>query len=124
MFYWHKRLLTHWRNGHGNGLTNSQRDRWASHYFYADREALGLMWRFYRERLTSDLGTALARAQRAALTAGDGSPLFWAAFALFGDAAALPAPGPLWRWLARWRRERHGQRFPSPSASGDSHAGD
>jgi tetratricopeptide (TPR) repeat protein len=96
----------------------------ASLWPVADREALGLMWRFYRERLTSDLGTALARAQRAALTAGDGSPLFWAAFALFGDAAALPAPGPLWRWLARWRRERHGQRFPSPSASGDSHAGD
>src|SRR6516162_4805176 len=42
MFYWHKRLLlTHWRYGHGNGLTNSQRDRWASHYLYADCEALG-----------------------------------------------------------------------------------
>src|SRR5258707_3130011 len=47
MFYWHKRFfgrfdtLTHGRHRHVYGLTNSQRDQWASHYSYADREALG-----------------------------------------------------------------------------------
>jgi hypothetical protein len=83
----------------------------------ADREALGLMWRFYRERLSSDLATALARAQRQALSAADASPLFWAAFALFGDAAAWPAPGLFGRWLAAWRRRRHERYFPLPAPS-------
>jgi CHAT domain-containing protein len=80
----------------------------------ADRETLPLMWRFYRHRLTADLATALARAQREGLAAPDASPLFWAAFALFGDPAALPAPGRLTRWLARWRQVRHARRFPTP----------
>jgi CHAT domain-containing protein len=80
----------------------------------ADRETVPLMWRFYRARLTGDLATALAEAQRAALADPGASPLFWAAFGLFGDAAALPAP-PRWlRPLARWRRRRHGRRFPTP----------
>jgi tetratricopeptide (TPR) repeat protein len=78
----------------------------------ADREALPLMWRFYRSRLTRDLAGALAHAQRDALAAPDSSPLFWGAFALFGDAAALPAPGRCWRWLARWRQRWHARRFP------------
>jgi tetratricopeptide (TPR) repeat protein len=80
----------------------------------ADREALPLMWRFYRHRLTADLATALARAQRETLRQPDASPLFWAAFSLFGDASALPAPHPFWRWLARWRQRRHAQHFPTP----------
>jgi tetratricopeptide (TPR) repeat protein len=80
----------------------------------ADREALPLVWRFYRHRLTADLATALARAQRESLAAPDASPLYWAAFALFGDPAAVPAPGRLTRWLARWRQARHARRFPVP----------
>jgi hypothetical protein len=77
----------------------------------ADREAVSLMWHFYRQRMTNDLGAALALAQREALAAPASSPLFWAAFALFGDAEALPAPGPAWRWLARWRQRHHAHRF-------------
>jgi tetratricopeptide (TPR) repeat protein len=87
----------------------------------ADRETPPLMWRFYRHRLLHDLGTALALAQREALADSDGSPLFWAAFALFGDAGALPAAGPCWRWLARRRQRRHSRLFPSPPAS--THSG-
>jgi CHAT domain-containing protein len=78
----------------------------------ADREALPLMWSFYRHRLTLDPAAALARAQREELAKGGGSPLFWAAFALFGDAAALPAPRRWGRWLARWRQRRYTVRFP------------
>jgi CHAT domain-containing protein len=80
----------------------------------ADREAGPFMWRFYRHRLTSDLPAALAAAQRDALASPDGSPLFWAAFAFFGDPAALPAPRGLARWLARRRQARHARRFPDP----------
>jgi tetratricopeptide (TPR) repeat protein len=80
----------------------------------ADEETLPLMWLFYRHRLTADLATALARAQRQALADPGGSPLYWAPFALFGDAAALPAPGRWWRWWARWRQRRHARRFPVP----------
>jgi tetratricopeptide (TPR) repeat protein len=83
----------------------------------ADRETPPLMWLFYRERMTHDLATALARAQRAALAWPDASPLYWAAFALFGDAAALPAAG-LWRrWWQRWRQRRYARRFPVPDTS-------
>jgi hypothetical protein len=78
----------------------------------ADREALPLMWHFYRRRLTADLATALALAQRESLARSDGSPLFWSAFALFGDPSALPAPGPFRRWLARWLQVRHARHFP------------
>jgi tetratricopeptide (TPR) repeat protein len=78
----------------------------------ADRETLPLMWRFYRHRLTCDLAGALALAQREALADPDSSPLFWAAFALFGDAEALAAPGRWWRWWARRRQRRHARRFP------------
>ncbi len=77
----------------------------------ADREAGPFMWRFYRQRMTEDVPAALAAAQRQALAAADGSPLFWAAFAYFGDPAALPAPGGLFRRLARWRQARHARRF-------------
>jgi tetratricopeptide (TPR) repeat protein len=80
----------------------------------ADREALPLMWRFYRSRFTQNLDGALAQAQREALAASDSSPLFWGAFALFGDAAALPAPRRCWRWLAHWRQRRHARHFPVP----------
>jgi hypothetical protein len=86
----------------------------------ADRETLPLMWRFYRNRLTADLAQALAQAQREALAAPGSSPLFWGAFALFGDAAALPPPGFGWRWWARWRQRRHARRFPIPENTGAS----
>jgi tetratricopeptide (TPR) repeat protein len=78
----------------------------------ADREAVEFMWRFYRHRLTEALPTALARAQRDAAAEGNGSPLFWATFALFGDPRALPAPGRWGRLLARWRQRRHARQFP------------
>jgi hypothetical protein len=78
----------------------------------ADREATPLMWRFYRHRLTADLAAALARAQREALSDPASSPLFWSAFALFGDPSALPAPGPFRRWLARRLQVRHARHFP------------
>jgi tetratricopeptide (TPR) repeat protein len=77
----------------------------------ADREALPLMWNFYRRRMTHDLGTAFTLAQREALARPDSSPLFWAAFALFGDPLSLPAP-PRWRrWWARRRQRQHAERF-------------
>jgi CHAT domain-containing protein len=79
-----------------------------------DRETPGLMWQFYRNRLEYDLATALTWTQRAAVVDPNSSPLFWAAFALHGDAAALPAPGRLTRWLARWRQARHARHFPAP----------
>jgi CHAT domain-containing protein len=78
----------------------------------ADAEAGPLMWRFYRQRLTHDLAAALALAQREALAEAGGSPLFWAAFALHGDADALPPAGPFGRWLARRRQRRHARTFP------------
>jgi CHAT domain-containing protein len=78
----------------------------------ADREVPPLMWRFYRHRLVEELPTALALAQREVLRDPAGSPLFWAAFALFGDPNALAAPGPLRRWLGRRRQHRHRRRFP------------
>jgi hypothetical protein len=77
----------------------------------ADRETKPLMWRFYRHRLTGDLAAALACAQREALADPDSSPLFWSSFALFGDPAALPAPGFVGRWLIRWRLARHARRI-------------
>jgi tetratricopeptide (TPR) repeat protein len=76
----------------------------------ADDETPPFMWSFYRHLLLEPLPSALARAQREALARPDGSPLFWAAFALFGDAEAVrPASRP-WRWLARWRQRRHARR--------------
>jgi CHAT domain-containing protein len=77
----------------------------------ADSEVGPFMSRFYRHRLTCDVPAALARAQREALADPDGSPLFWAAFAFFGDPAALPAPRGLLRRLALWRQTRHARRF-------------
>lgn len=77
----------------------------------ADREAVPLMWEVYRNRLTSSMPEALAAAQRAALHT---SPLFWAAFALFGDPDPLPPPWGLFRWIARWRQRRHAIRYPRP----------
>jgi tetratricopeptide (TPR) repeat protein len=82
----------------------------------ADREAGPFMWRFYRQRLLSDLPAALASAMRETLSLPDSSPLFWAAFALFGDPAACPAPRSWWgRWLGRWLQRRHERRFASPA---------
>jgi tetratricopeptide (TPR) repeat protein len=78
----------------------------------ADRETQPLMWRFYGHRLAGDLAAALARAQRETLADPESSPLFWSAFALFGDPAALPAPGIVGRWLGQWRRARHLRRYP------------
>jgi tetratricopeptide (TPR) repeat protein len=77
----------------------------------ADEETRGLMWSFYRHRLTADLATALAEAQREALAAPGSSPFLWAAFALFGDPAALPAPRWPWRALRQARQRRHLLRF-------------
>jgi tetratricopeptide (TPR) repeat protein len=82
----------------------------------ADRETLLLMWRFYRQRLTCDPATALARAQSETLATPAGSPLFWAPFAFFGDPGALPPPAPWRRWWARWRQRRLARRFPIPAA--------
>jgi hypothetical protein len=90
-----------------------------------DREALPLMWRFYRHRITCDLATALALGQREAIASAGSSPLFWAAFTLFGDADALPPPGRWWRRWARWCQRRHARRFPipepEPTALDDTH---
>jgi CHAT domain-containing protein len=74
----------------------------------ADAEAPPLMWSFYRHLLLEPLPAALAAAQREALA---GSPLFWAAFALFGDPEAMPAAPRPWRWLARRRQRRHARRY-------------
>jgi tetratricopeptide (TPR) repeat protein len=80
----------------------------------ADAESPPLMWSFYRQLMRESLPAALARAQREALACPGGSPLFWAAFALFGDPDAVgPAPIPF-RWLASWRQQRHAQRYPGP----------
>jgi len=79
----------------------------------ADEEVRPLMWRFYRHRLLHPLPTALALTQREALAAPDSSPLFWGAFALFGDAAALRPAGFGGRWMARYRYRRHLHHFPA-----------
>ena len=81
----------------------------------ADEETPPLMWSFYRHLLRESLPAALARAQREALSDPDGSPLFWAAFALFGDPDAVRPPSVPWRWLASWRQRHHAQRYPGPS---------
>jgi hypothetical protein len=83
----------------------------------ADREALPFMYSFYRERLDADVPAALARAQRTALSQPEHSPLFWGAFAFFGDAESLPRPRWWWRWLSRWRQKRHARRFPATNES-------
>src|SRR5262249_12353510 len=75
----------------------------------ADRETFPVMWRFYHHRLTHDLATALALAQRETLALPRSSPLFWAPFVLFGDATALPAAGRWGRWSRRWLYRRHWQ---------------
>jgi CHAT domain-containing protein len=80
----------------------------------ADREAQPFMWGFYRHRLLHDVPAALALAQRDSLKLPGASPLFWSAFAFFGDGGALPAPGRLTRWLARWRQRRHAEQYPTP----------
>ncbi|HKB37387.1 MAG TPA: CHAT domain-containing protein [Gemmataceae bacterium] len=76
-------------------------------WLLGDAETLPLMASFYRHRLAHDLPAALALAQREALAQPEGSPLFWAAFALFGDADAVQPASRPWRWLARWRQRRH-----------------
>ena len=64
-------------------------------------------------------GIARAAIESLAENASDGvvPPVFWGAFALFGDAAALPAPGRWTRWLARWRQRRHARLYPTPTLS-------
>jgi len=75
-----------------------------------DREALDIVWRFYRHGMMHDLATALALTQREVLKKPDCSPLLWALFALYGDPAALPA-SPRWaRWWNRRRQRRHARR--------------
>jgi hypothetical protein len=85
-----------------------------------DHEALTFLWRFYHERMAADVPAALARAQREAIRQGDSSPLYWGAFALFGDPDALPGPGRWLRWLARWRQARHARRYPTRQDEGFS----
>jgi CHAT domain-containing protein len=82
----------------------------------ADRETVALMWSFYRHRMLEAIPTALAQAQREALAEPDASPLFWAAFAFFGDPHALPAPGWFTRWWAQRRQAWHAARFPLAQA--------
>jgi tetratricopeptide (TPR) repeat protein len=77
----------------------------------ADEAARDFMWRFYRRRLTANLATALAEAQRESLAGPGSSPFLWAAFALFGDPSALPAPRWPWSVLRRARQRRHARRF-------------
>jgi tetratricopeptide (TPR) repeat protein len=78
-----------------------------------DREALDVVWRFYRHLMVYDPCAALARAQRQVLAQPDGSPLYWGLFTLFGDPSALP-PSPLWaRGWNRWRQRLHERRCRS-----------
>jgi CHAT domain-containing protein len=83
----------------------------------ADEETPPLMWSFYRHLMRESTATSLASAQRESLHRADSSPLFWAAFALFGDGDSIPARSGLWRWFASWRQRRHAQRYPSPCVS-------
>jgi hypothetical protein len=83
-------------------------------WLLADEETPPFMWSFYRHLLREPLPTALARAQREALSDPEGSPLFWAAFALFGDPEAIRPPPFPWRWLASWRQRHHARRYPGP----------
>jgi CHAT domain-containing protein len=80
----------------------------------ADKETPPFMWSFYRHLLLEPLPSALARAQREALSHPEGSPLFWASFALFGDPDAVRPPFVPWRWLASWRQRHHARRYPGP----------
>ncbi len=66
--------------------------------------------------MLADPECALAGAQREMLGKPDATPLNWAVFALFGDAAGLPAPGWLGRWRARRRQRRHELAFPGIEA--------
>ena len=80
-----------------------------------DRETASFMVRFAHHAIVHDLAGALARAQRDTLALPNGSPFYWAVFALYGDAAALPAPG----WFSRgWaaRRQRRHQEFLNTDA--------
>jgi tetratricopeptide (TPR) repeat protein len=79
----------------------------------ADEETPPLMWSFYRHLMRESIATSLANAQRESLNQGDSSPLFWAAFALFGDGDSIPARSGLWRWLAAWRQRRHARTYTS-----------
>jgi CHAT domain-containing protein/tetratricopeptide (TPR) repeat protein len=81
----------------------------------ADERTPPLMWSFYRHLLLEPLPAALAAAQREALAGPDASPLFWAAFALFGDPDAIPAAPRPWRWLLRWRQRRHARQYAGPA---------
>jgi CHAT domain-containing protein len=84
----------------------------AGQWSVPDRETADFMGRFYVERLTCDLATALARTQRACLAEPRSSPLFWSVFALFGWPTALPAPSWWRRWLAAWQQRRLRRRHP------------
>ncbi|HZT80397.1 MAG TPA: CHAT domain-containing protein, partial [Gemmataceae bacterium] len=81
-----------------------------------DSDTLPLMWTFYRQRMTGDLASALAEAQRLVARREGASPLSWAAFALFGAAAALPPPSGWRAWWAWWKQRRHARRFPLPES--------
>ncbi|MBI2803368.1 MAG: CHAT domain-containing protein [Planctomycetes bacterium] len=83
----------------------------ASLWPVADREATGLMWEFYRARMGADLAAALAHAQRSSLRRPESSPLFWAAFTLFGDPGPHSPPGWIGQLLTRWRQARHARKW-------------
>jgi hypothetical protein len=78
----------------------------ASHWSLADRETVPLIWDFYGHLFEHDPAGALARAQRDALGRGDGSPLFWAPLALFGEPSAPGSRRLVPRWWPRLRRRR------------------
>jgi tetratricopeptide (TPR) repeat protein len=88
----------------------------------ADREAVPLVWRFYRHGMAHDPAAALARAQRDMLAESGSSPLFWAAFTLYGDGSALPPPRPRWGWWVRLRQRRHERRCIALGVPCDPHA--
>ena len=71
-----------------------------------DRETARFMSRFYYERLSADLATALARTQRAAILETGESPLSWAPFALFGLPEAVPRSSWFGRLWGRFKHER------------------
>lgn len=76
----------------------------ASLWKVADTETLSLMQAFYRHRRRHDLATALTLAQREGIADSNGSPLFWAAFALYGDPDGLTTPLQTARqWITRLR---------------------
>jgi CHAT domain-containing protein len=84
-----------------------------------DREAVAVMWSFYRYLMAHDPAAALAEAQRDAIRRGE-SPLHWAAFSLFGDPAALGRPAWWRRLLAPMFQRRHLRAYAFPRPRSDA----